>query len=66
MIYTRANSDSFRQDTKRHDSMAGCTKPSFLCVSCKEQRLITGRKQAVKGSPKFGYVCAGCAKKGEK
>lgn len=52
----------FREATQvAHRKMAGVMSPSFRCTKCKQYRPAAGRKQAVRGAPKFGYVCAGCA-----
>lgn len=52
----------FRDVTREsHKKMAGVTVPSFVCVRCKQSRRVPGRKQAVRGAPKYGYVCARCA-----
>lgn len=54
--------EKFRDVTRdSHSKMAGVTVPSFVCVRCKQSRRVPGRKQVVRGAPKFGYVCAGCA-----
>lgn len=51
----------FREATDRQASMAGVTGPSFVCVRCKTKRATLGRRRAVKGTNRFGFVCAGCA-----
>ncbi len=50
----------YRRTTAKHASCAGITAPAFVCVCCKQPRAVAGRRQAVKGTSRFGYVCAGC------
>lgn len=52
----------FRSNTDKQATMAGVTAPSFVCRSCGKRSKPAGRKQAVKGTSKFGYICAECAK----
>lgn len=51
---------SYRDQTERQKRMPGVTLASFNCKSCGWDRKIAGRKQCVKGTTKFGYVCAEC------
>ena len=55
------NADRFRKNTPKHASFAGVERPGFVCAKCKQARLVSGRKQAVKGTSKYGYVCRECA-----
>lgn len=51
---------SYRAQTERQKKMPGVTLASFNCQTCGHDRKIAGRKQFVKGTTKFGYVCAEC------
>jgi hypothetical protein len=53
--------NAYRDNTERQKSMAGVTVPSFLCKKCKKNKPAMGRKQAVKGTTKYGFLCAECA-----
>lgn len=53
--------NQYRDRTERLASTKGVMAPSFCCKRCGLPKLTTGRKQLVKGAPKFGYVCAECA-----
>ncbi len=62
-IYHRdqpAAQTQFRANTDKQAVCAGVATPSFRCAKCKQYKLAKGRKMKVKGSPKFGYVCADC------
>jgi len=50
----------FRDGTDGQAAMPGVTKPSFICRCCQQSRAITGRKPVVKGTSRYGYVCAAC------
>jgi hypothetical protein len=52
--------DRYREATERQKSCAGATVFSFICRTCGQDKKIAGRKQFVKGTTKFGYVCAEC------
>lgn len=53
---------NYRDTTnKSHRKMPGIKIPSFRCAKCKKTKNAAGRKQAVKGTTKFGYYCAECA-----
>ena len=54
---------AFRAATENQSALAGVMNPSFRCPACKQTRLMAGRKQRVKGSPKFGFICGECAAK---
>ena len=58
---TRVN--FFRVATERQKNMPGVTLPSFVCKCCRKPKAATGRKQVVKGAPRYGYMCAECAEK---
>ena len=53
----------FRDQTERQKRMPGVTLASFNCKACGWDRKIAGREQYVKGTTKFGYICAACAEK---
>lgn len=55
------NVEGYRATTERHAVFAGVTSPSFICQRCGQHRTTNGRKRAVKGTTKFGYVCRECA-----
>jgi hypothetical protein len=50
----------YRADTARQSAMPGVTMPSFRCSCCKQTKAVAGRKQIIKGAPKYGYVCGDC------
>jgi len=56
---------SYRAQTERQKKMPGVTLASFSCQTCGWDRKIAGRKQFVKGTTKFCYVCAACHEKRE-
>lgn len=65
MLYEFASTEwinEFRERTERNSTMTGVTFPTFMCKKCKTNRSTVGRKHAVKGYPKHGYICAECAK----
>lgn len=62
MIFTPTDIHAMRNTTERRKPMAGVTMPSFICARCKQEKLTLGRKQVVRGSSRFGYVCRECAK----
>lgn len=51
----------FRANTSEQGAMAGVTSPSFQCKRCKRHKPAAGRKQLIKGSSRYGFVCAECA-----
>lgn len=54
---------TFRQRTEeRCAEVPGIQFYRFVCQRCRQSRSVSGRKQAVKGSNKHGYICAECAK----
>ena len=67
MIFNRPiDEHRFREATARMAGQAtGAMTSRFRCQACGEDRLIAGRKQFVKGTTKFGYVCAACHEKRE-
>lgn len=58
--------DEFRKNTEKHKVLAGVTGLSFLCKTCKQPRQTPGRKQAVRGDKRSGWVCAHCLKEKNK
>ena len=62
MIYTPADINAARRVTEKLKPMAGVMSASFLCQKCGQRRKVEGRKQVIKGSPKFGYICRECVK----
>lgn len=63
--------ERYRAQTERQAQMPGVTLGSFICCICGHKRQAAGRKQFVKGTAKFGYMCAEChdkrtAKRAEK
>lgn len=53
--------EQYRDATIRHAALAGITRPSFLCRKCGESHGVSGRRQVVRGTSRFGYHCARCA-----
>jgi hypothetical protein len=53
--------DLYREATQRLAGLAGITLPSFKCRKCRKSRVVKGRRQAVRGTSRYGYHCAGCA-----
>lgn len=51
----------YRTQTDRQAQMPGATKPSFICKSCGQSKLVNGRKARVTGYSRAGYDCAECA-----
>lgn len=51
----------YRDSTARHAALAGITRPSFLCRKCRKNQAVSGRRQVVPGTSRFGYYCASCA-----
>lgn len=51
----------YRDATLRHAALAGITRPSFLCRKCRKNQAVSGRRQVVAGTSRFGYYCAHCA-----
>lgn len=54
----------YRDATLRHAALAGITRPSFLCRKCRKNQAVSGRRQVVPGTSRFGYYCACCAAAG--
>lgn len=52
--------DKYREATLRQASLPGVTCLSFICRKCGLSRGITGRKQVVRGTTRFGFHCAQC------
>lgn len=50
----------YRDATSRHAALAGITRPSFLCRKCRKNQAVSGRRQVVPGTSRFGYLCAHC------
>lgn len=42
------------------DSCPGVMSPSFICKKCNQDKKTAGRKQVVKGTNKYGFICADC------
>lgn len=55
--------DRYREATERQKSCPGVTAFSFNCQMWGRDKKIAGRKQFVRGTTKFGYVCAACHEK---
>lgn len=58
--------DQYRDATQRQARLAGVTLPSFRCRKCMKSRIVSGRRQAVRGTSRYGYHCADCAGKTKK
>lgn len=54
---------AYREQAERHKSCAGAMRHTFNCKVCGYDKKIAGRDQYVKGTTKFGYICAVCAEK---
>lgn len=50
----------YRDGTLRHAALAGIMRPSFLCRKCGKSQVVSGRKQVLQGTSRFGYHCARC------
>lgn len=53
--------EEYRDATRRLSKLAGVTLPSFKCQKCRRRRVVNGRRQAVRGTSRYGYHCADCA-----
>ena len=53
--------EQYRAATQRLAGLAGVTLPSFRCQKCRQSRVVSGRRQAVRGTSRYGYHCADCA-----
>lgn len=53
--------EQYRDATQRLARLAGVTLPSFRCQKCRQRRVVNGRRQAVRGTSRYGYHCAECA-----
>lgn len=53
--------EEYRDATRRLAKLAGVTLPSFRCQKCRRRRVVNGRRQAVRGTSRYGYHCADCA-----
>lgn len=53
--------DQYRAATQRLAGLPGVTLPSFRCQKCRQSRVVNGRRQAVRGTSRYGYHCADCA-----
>ena len=53
--------EQYRDATQRLAGLAGVTLPSFRCQKCRKSRVVNGRRQAVRGTSRYGYHCAECA-----
>lgn len=51
----------YRDATLRHAHCAGVTRPSFRCMCCGKNQGVSGRRQVVAGTSRYGYHCASCA-----
>ncbi|OYD52404.1 hypothetical protein CGK74_18180 [Thauera propionica] len=51
----------YRDATLRHAKLAGITRPSFRCQRCRKDQGVSGRRQVVRGTSRYGYYCAHCA-----
>lgn len=51
----------FRVVTGQQAAMCGVTGPSFFCKGCGQNRAVSGRRRAVPGTNKGGFLCATCA-----
>ena len=54
--------EQFRANTAKHASLAGVTRPTFLCRCCGRRKTAEGRKRISPKYPRDGYKCADCAK----
>lgn len=52
--------ERYREQTAGHKKLAGVTAPSFLCKKCKQKRQPGGRRQAVTGDKRSGWLCREC------
>ena len=50
----------YRDATERQAKLAGVTIPTFLCRRCGKRQSVSGRRQVVRGSSRYGYYCASC------
>lgn len=57
--------EQYRDATQRLARLAGVTLPSFRCQKCRQRRVVNGRRQAVRGTSRYGYHCAECAVRGK-
>ena len=57
--------EQYRDATQRLAGLAGVTLPSFRCQKCRQSRVVNGRRQAVRGTSRYGYHCAECAVRGK-
>jgi hypothetical protein len=57
--------EQYRDATQRLARLAGVTLPSFRCQKCRKSRVVNGRRQAVRGTSRYGYHCADCAVPGK-
>jgi hypothetical protein len=54
----------YRDATRRLAKLAGVTRPSFRCQRCRRCQGVSGRRQVVRGTSRYGYYCAQCASEG--
>jgi hypothetical protein len=52
--------EQYRDATQRLGRLPGVTLPSFRCQKCRKSRVVNGRRQAVRGTSRYGYHCADC------
>lgn len=57
--------EQYRDGTLRQAKVAGVMSPSFRCRRCGQFQRACGRKQVVRGSPRYGYHCAHCVRVGQ-
>ncbi|MEZ7895707.1 MAG: hypothetical protein QMB75_07485 [Thauera sp.] len=50
----------YRDATERQAKLAGVTIPTFMCRRCGKRQSVSGRRQVVRGSSRYGYYCASC------
>lgn len=53
--------EQYRAATQRLAGLAGVILASFKCRKCRKNRVVNGRRQAVRGTSRYGYHCAECA-----
>ena len=51
----------YRDATERQAKLAGVTIPTFMCRRCGKRQSVSGRRQVVRGSSRYGYYCASCS-----
>ncbi len=59
---SQSSIEQYSDATQRLGKLAGVTLPSFRCRKCRKSRGVNGRRQAVRGTSRYGYHCAECAR----